>query len=132
MVSSTTSTQAQGHFCQTCSKSFMCAPTLRTCKDSVHNKKQHKCFICGDTFGYANTLQRHLKKQQKGRPYPANSADVTHRSTSVSSRDPFQAISGQMVSSPNCQLIQTVPPSTNGLQATQQVTNPCTQNEQTR
>lgn len=85
-------------------------------------EKQHRCSICGDTFGYANTLQHHLKDQHKEWPYPATSSVITHHSTSVSLRDPDQVISGHMMTSPDYQLIQPVPRSPDRLEAAQQVT----------
>lgn len=42
--------------------------------------------MCGDTFEYSYTLQRHLKEQHKDQLYSANSTGVTHRSTALQAK----------------------------------------------
>lgn len=72
--------------------------------------------------------------QHKDQQYPASSIGVTHRSKSIYSRPPDHAISGQMPTPPDYQLIQPIPCSSDGAQATHQVavseTAPHTHNEQ--
>lgn len=59
--------------------------------------------MCGDTFEYAYTLQRHLKEQHKDQLYSANSTGVTHCSTALQAKKKKKnpASTGQILSTPD-------------------------------
>lgn len=127
------STSPYKYFCHACDKYFTCASSLRTHKDSINGKKQHKYSFCGDTIGYQNALQRHIKKQHSDQRYPAASLDVINRSPSVLAKNLDQVMSGQLLTSPDNQLIQRELLIPDGIQATQHVpvaTATYTHNEQ--
>lgn len=87
-MSTSTSTQRQGHVCLPAG-SILYNPLIYaliyvhifTVCMFFFFKKSHTCDFCSDTFGYTNSLHRHQKNRHKYQQYPPTSSVFTHHPT---------------------------------------------------